>query len=84
MKVRLSIISDARIGRSVFGLSEFAMRSLSALCAAISIPVFYLVARRVLVDKAAEALAMAIFAVTVLQVWYAKEARCYSLLVFAR
>ena len=58
------------------------MRSLSALCAAISIPVFYLVARRVLVDKAAEALAMAIFAVTVLQVWYAKEARCYSLLVF--
>jgi 4-amino-4-deoxy-L-arabinose transferase-like glycosyltransferase len=63
-----------------FGTSVWAWRGLSALCATLAVPLFYFVARKVLADRAAEALAMAACAVSFFQISYAQEARCYSML----
>jgi uncharacterized membrane protein len=63
-----------------FGTSEIALRSLSAFFATISIPLVYLLARRILCDRTCVVLAMALYALSFYQVWYAKEARCYALL----
>ena len=68
--------------RALFGSSEFALRALSALSGTLSFPVFYLLARRVLRDRMAVALAMWLFAFSVLQVWYSQEARAYELTSF--
>src|SRR5713101_4416723 len=65
-----------------FGNSEFSLRSLSALFGTISIPLFYLLARKILADKWSVVLAMMLYAVSFFQIWYAQEARCYGLLVF--
>ena len=64
-----------------FGTSEFSIRALSATFAALSIPIFYQITRKVVADRAAIALAMMLYAVSFYQVWYAQEARCYALLV---
>jgi len=68
--------------RVCFGTSEFSLRSLSAFFATASIPLFFLTARKVLRDRWSIALAMVLYAVSFLQVWYAQEARCYALLAF--
>jgi mannosyltransferase len=65
-----------------FGNSEFSLRALSALFGTISIPLFYLLARKILADKWSVVLAMMLYAVSFFQIWYAQEARCYALLVF--
>src|SRR6266852_6069003 len=65
-----------------FGTSEFSLRALSALFGTLSIPLFYGVARKIMADRTSLALATMLYAVSFLQVWYAQEARCYSLLVF--
>ena len=65
-----------------FGDSEVSLRSLSALFGSLSIPVIYLLSRKILVDRVSVLLAMALYAVSFYQIWYAKEARCYALLVF--
>jgi 4-amino-4-deoxy-L-arabinose transferase-like glycosyltransferase len=65
-----------------FGTSEFWLRALSAVFGTLSIPLYFLLASKILADRVAEALAMAIFAVNFLQVWYSQESRCYALLVF--
>jgi uncharacterized membrane protein len=62
----------------LFGTSEAALRSLSALAAAISIPVLYDVARR-LTGPAIAATATALFAFSPLQIYFAQEARTYTL-----
>src|SRR5262249_31635175 len=66
----------------VFGNSEFALRALSALFGTLAIPVFYLFARKVLRDIHAVALAMWLFAFSMMQVWYSREARNYELVSF--
>jgi len=65
-----------------FGSSEFSLRAFSAVLGSLSIGVFYLLARKILAERTAVTLAMMLYAVSYFQVWYAKEARCYTLLVF--
>ena len=61
-----------------FGNSEFALRSLSAVFGTLSLPIFYLLARKVLKDGAAIALAFWLFAFSMKQIWYSREARAYE------
>jgi len=65
-----------------FGGSAFSVRELSAVFSTFSIPLFYFLARKILINKTAIILAMALYAVSFYQIWYAKEARCYGLLAF--
>lgn len=65
--------------RALFGDSEFALRSLSAIFGTLSFPIFYLLAKKVLKDSTTVALAMWLFAFSVTQVWYSQEARPYEL-----
>jgi uncharacterized membrane protein len=64
------------------GTSEFSLRALSAVFGTLSIPLFYFLARKILADRTAVTLAMILYAVSFLQVWYAHEARFYALFVF--
>jgi len=66
----------------LFGNSEYALRSLSALLGTLSLPVFYFLAKRALKDSMAVALAMWLFAFSIMQVWYSQMARFYALLSF--
>jgi len=66
----------------VFGTSEFSLRAPSAVFATLSIPLFFLLARKILVDRMAVGFAMALYAVAFFQVWHARNARFYSLLIF--
>jgi len=61
-----------------FGSSEFALRALSALFGTLALPVFYLLSKKVLQDSMATALAMCIFAFSMKQIWYSREARVYE------
>jgi uncharacterized membrane protein len=58
------------------------MRGLSAFVGTLSIPLFYLLARKILVDKSAVVVAMALYAVSFFQIWYSNEARSYELFGF--
>ncbi len=64
----------------MFGRSEAAMRSLSAVFATLTLPVFFLLARRVLKKPWAVTAAVWIFSLSYMQVDYAHEARFYSML----
>jgi 4-amino-4-deoxy-L-arabinose transferase-like glycosyltransferase len=66
----------------LFGISEISLRGMSALFETLSIPVFYLVAERVLEDKMATLVAVWLYALCAFQVEYAKDARMYGLLLF--
>ncbi len=66
----------------VFGTSEFSLRAPSAVFATLSIPLFFLLARKTLVDRMAVTFAMALYAVAFFQVWHARNARFYALLIF--
>ncbi len=66
----------------LFGNSEYALRALSAFFGTLSLPVFYFLAKRVLKDSMAVALAMWLFAFSIMQVWYSREARTYELASF--
>jgi hypothetical protein len=55
---------------------------MSALFETLSIPFFYLIARRVLQDKTAIAMATWLFALSFFQAQYARDARFYAVLVF--
>lgn len=63
---------------AVFGNSEFALRALSALLGTLALIVFYLLAKRVLKDGSAVALAFWLFAFSLRQIWYSREARAYA------
>ncbi|HSV13111.1 MAG TPA: glycosyltransferase family 39 protein [Tepidisphaeraceae bacterium] len=63
----------------LFGRSEFALRSLSALFSTASLLLFYPLAFRFLSDRRLAAAALALFAVSEMQVAYAHEARLYTL-----
>lgn len=64
-----------------FGESEFFVRSLSVLFAVASIPVIYLLGRR-LFDARVGLIAAALLAVNAYHVQYSQDARSYSLMVF--
>src|SRR5437763_6566136 len=63
-----------------FGTAEAGVRSLSALFGTATIPVAYLLARR-LASQRAGLVAAALTAFNPLLVWYSQEARAYALLV---
>ena len=63
-----------------FGSSEFFVRSLSVLFAIASVPVTYLLGRR-LFDSRVGLIAAALLAVNAYQVQYSQDARSYSLMV---
>jgi 4-amino-4-deoxy-L-arabinose transferase-like glycosyltransferase len=66
----------------LFGNSEFALRGVSAFSGTLSVPVFYLLAKKVLEDSMAVALATWLFAFSIMQIWYSQEARTYELASF--
>jgi uncharacterized membrane protein len=66
----------------VFGRSEYGLRALSAFVGTLSLPVFFLLAKKVLKDSMAVALAMWLFAFSIMQVWFSREARTYELASF--
>jgi len=66
----------------LFGNSEFALRALSALFGTLALAVFYLLARRVLKDGMAVAFAFWLFAFSMKQIWYSREARVYAVASF--
>jgi len=65
-----------------FGTSELSLRGLSALFETLSVPLFYALGRKILADKVSIAMAMLLNAVSFFHIWYARETRCYALLVF--
>lgn len=66
----------------LFGQSETALRAMSAFFATLSMGVFWLLARRVLKTPLAVVVAMGLFALSVMQMEYAKDARFYTLVTF--
>jgi uncharacterized membrane protein len=67
---------------ATFGDSEYALRGLAAFFGTLSLPVFYLLAKKLLKDSMAVALAMWLFAFSIMQVWYSREARSYEFISF--
>lgn len=64
--------------RLAFGNSEFSLRGLSALFGTLTLVVFYFLAKRVLNDGMAIALSFWLFAFSLKQIWYSREARTYE------
>lgn len=67
------------IWMSIFGSTETASRSLSALFSVLTIPVIYFIAKNVFNKKTA-LIAALIFAVSRINIFYSQEARMYTLL----
>ncbi len=70
----------AWIWSRVFGDNEAGLRSLSALCGILTVPVAW-AAARALVTRRAALIVCALTACNPLLIWYSQEARSYSLLV---
>jgi mannosyltransferase len=66
----------------VFGSSEAQARSLSAVFSIAAIPLMYMVASALFEDRRAGLVAAAILTFSPFQIWYAQEARMYSMLTF--
>ncbi|HYZ80543.1 MAG TPA: glycosyltransferase family 39 protein, partial [Solirubrobacteraceae bacterium] len=64
----------------IFGFDEAGLRSLSALCGVLTIPVAYLVGAQ-LVSRRAGLIATALAACSPLLIWYSQEARSYAMLI---
>jgi uncharacterized membrane protein len=64
----------------LFGTHEIGLRSLSALCGTFTIPVLWLLGRRIASSRAG-LIAALLCAVNPLLFWYSQEARAYALLV---
>jgi uncharacterized membrane protein len=66
----------------LWGKSEAAFRSLSALFSCLSLIVLYLIARKMWPSRAFLILSLTLCSVSFFQIWYAKEARSYALFAF--
>ncbi len=66
---------------SLFGDSEIALRSFSAIFSTISIPLIYLFANKVF-DQVTAIISSLLFALSPFQLYYSQEARMYPLLTF--
>ena len=64
----------------IFGYGEAALRSLSAVCGAVTVPLVYAAAAK-LVSKRAGVIVAALTATSSLLIWYSQEARAYQLSV---
>ncbi len=67
---------------NLFGNSETALRALSTFFGTISLPVFYFLAKKILQDQKAVALAVWLFALHGMQIWYSRDARFYAVMSF--
>jgi mannosyltransferase len=64
----------------VFGFGEAGLRSLSAVCGVLTVPVAYGAAGK-LISRRAGVIAAALTATSSLLIWYSQEARAYALVV---
>jgi len=65
----------------LFGYGEIGLRSLSAVCGVLTVPVAYGAGAR-LISRRAGLIAAALTACSPLLIWYSQEARSYEMLVF--
>ncbi|MGQ9625981.1 MAG: glycosyltransferase family 39 protein [Anaerolineae bacterium] len=65
----------------LFGVSEFALRFPSLIFGLLTVPLFYMLGRK-LFDESAGVLAAYLVALSPLYLWYSQEARMYTLLTF--
>ena len=63
-----------------FGTGEVGLRSLSALCGTLAVPVIYAAAAQLTSSRRAGVMAAGLVAANPLLVWYAQETRAYALL----
>ena len=71
--------SVAWVWARIFGYGEVGLRSLSAICGVLMVPVVYLAGRK-LISSRAGVIAAAFAACSPLLIWYSQEARSYQLL----
>jgi hypothetical protein len=64
----------------LFGQSEAALRSMSALMASVAVLVFALIARKILVNSWSRTVAITLFCFSFMQIAYAHEARFYAMM----
>ena len=65
----------------IFGFGPAGLKSLSALCGTLAIPVAYAAARKLLPSQRAAVIVAALTACNPFLIWYSQEARAYSMLV---
>ncbi len=65
----------------IFGFGPAGLKSLSALCGTLAIPVAYAAARKLLPSQRAAVIVAALMACNPFLIWYSQEARAYSMLV---
>jgi mannosyltransferase len=65
----------------IFGTDEAGLKSLSALCGTLTIPVAYFAARKLLANWRSALILTALVACNPFLIWYSQEARAYSMLV---
>jgi uncharacterized membrane protein len=63
----------------IFGSSELALRSFSCTCATLSLAIVYALCRREKFSLRQTAIVLSVLSMSVLQVRYARDARCYAL-----
>jgi uncharacterized membrane protein len=65
----------------IFGFGPAGLKSLSAVCGTLAIPVAYAAARKLLPSQRAAVIVAALMACNPFLIWYSQEARAYSMLV---
>ncbi len=65
----------------IFGFGPAGLKSLSALCGTLTIPVAYATARKMLGNRRSALIVGALTAFNPLLIWYSQEARAYEMLV---
>ena len=65
----------------IFGFDEAGLKSLSALCGTLTIPIAYFAARKLLANWRSALIVAALTAFNPFLIWYSQEARAYSMLV---
>ncbi len=65
----------------IFGFGPAGLKSLSAVCGTLAIPIAYAAARKLLPSQRAALIVAALTACNPFLIWYSQEARAYSMLV---
>ena len=69
------------LGHASSGLARPGLKSLSALCGTLTIPVAYATADKLLANRRSALIVAALTACNPFLIWYSQEARAYSMLV---
>ncbi len=65
----------------IFGLGPVGLKSLSAVCGTLTIPIAYATADKLLANRRSALIVAALMACNPLLIWYSQEARAYAMLV---